>query len=271
MRNSIGRLDEAEELYRKALGIRRRILGNEHPNTLLSMNNLATVLQRNKDKWSEAEALFREAVAIQRTKPSENRYNLLLALTNLGTLLRDEGKVEEAESTFREVVAGQLPGSGGEWGVVTTAREHLAWLLTNEKKWTEAAKQGEAVLEERRKTAKADPLAFGRALLVVGISYQELGRAAEALPLLREYVATVQSAARKDPWLDAEALSNLGGCLIAVGRLEEAETTLLKSHEEFLKVKSAPPDKVRKAVDRLVSLYEKWNKPAEAAKWRARQ
>src|SRR5262249_43935227 len=138
------------------------------------------------------------------------------------------------------------------------------------KQWPEAAKQGETLLEERRKNAKADPLAFSRALLVVGISYQELGRAAEALPLLREYVATVQSAARKEKWLDAEALSNLGNCLIAVGQFEEAETTLLKGHEEFLKVKSSPPDKVRKTVDRLVQLYDKWNKPAEAAKWRAK-
>ena len=36
-----GRYAEAEKLHRETLDIRRRVLGPEHPDTLMSMNNLA--------------------------------------------------------------------------------------------------------------------------------------------------------------------------------------------------------------------------------------
>jgi len=39
----------AEPLFTKVLEVRQRVLGQEHPNTLLSMNNLAVVL------WDEGE------------------------------------------------------------------------------------------------------------------------------------------------------------------------------------------------------------------------
>jgi hypothetical protein len=36
-----GRLDEAEPLYQRALEAQERTLGSEHPDTLLSVNDLA--------------------------------------------------------------------------------------------------------------------------------------------------------------------------------------------------------------------------------------
>ena len=41
-----GRLEDAEPLLREALGMRRKLLGNEHPDTLDSLNGLARVFQR---------------------------------------------------------------------------------------------------------------------------------------------------------------------------------------------------------------------------------
>ncbi|WP_281361694.1 tetratricopeptide repeat protein [Acrocarpospora pleiomorpha] len=40
----MGRLDEAETEHRAVLELRRRVLGEEHPDTLASRNNLAIVL-----------------------------------------------------------------------------------------------------------------------------------------------------------------------------------------------------------------------------------
>jgi hypothetical protein len=56
-----GRLFEAKPLYRDALEGRRRVLGNDHPNTLTSMNNLA-VLLKAQGKLSEVEPLYRDAL-----------------------------------------------------------------------------------------------------------------------------------------------------------------------------------------------------------------
>ncbi len=52
-----GQYARAEELGRQLVAIRRRVLGEQHPSTLMSMNNLG-VIDRNLGKYAEAEMLL---------------------------------------------------------------------------------------------------------------------------------------------------------------------------------------------------------------------
>ena len=52
-----GRYDEAEELFVQVRETRKRVLGEEHPDTLTSMANLASTFW-NQGRWKEAEELF---------------------------------------------------------------------------------------------------------------------------------------------------------------------------------------------------------------------
>ena len=67
----------------------------------------------------------------------------------------------------------------------------------------------------------------------------------------------------------AETQSVLGGCLAAEGRYEEAEPLLVESlpiiHDRWGKQQKH----TLKALDRIVSLYEAWDKPQKAAQFRA--
>jgi hypothetical protein len=56
-----GKFGDAEPLYLEALDGRRRTLGDSHPSTLFSINNLALLLQE-QGKLVEAEPLAREAL-----------------------------------------------------------------------------------------------------------------------------------------------------------------------------------------------------------------
>jgi hypothetical protein len=51
--------DEAEQMYRQTLELKQKVLGQEHPSTLNSMNGLASVL-RNQGKYDEAEQMHRQ-------------------------------------------------------------------------------------------------------------------------------------------------------------------------------------------------------------------
>ncbi|OCK72799.1 hypothetical protein K432DRAFT_430890, partial [Lepidopterella palustris CBS 459.81] len=53
---SDGRWKEAEMALMQVMGTRKRVLGDEHPDTLLSMGNLASTY-RNQGRWKEAEEL----------------------------------------------------------------------------------------------------------------------------------------------------------------------------------------------------------------------
>jgi tetratricopeptide (TPR) repeat protein len=59
-----GKAAEALPLYRKALLIREKVLGLDHPDTAQSYNNVASCLQA-QGKAAEALPLFRKALLIQ--------------------------------------------------------------------------------------------------------------------------------------------------------------------------------------------------------------
>lgn len=81
-----GRLDEAEALYREALGGNRRVLGDEHPSTLRVVSYMGLLYQR-RGKLDEAEALFREALEARRLVLGDEHPETLNSICNLGELL----------------------------------------------------------------------------------------------------------------------------------------------------------------------------------------
>jgi len=75
----MGLLKDAEPLYRRALEARERTLGEEHPETLVSINNLAGCLQV-MGLLKDAEPLYRRALeASERTLGAEHPHTLVFA------------------------------------------------------------------------------------------------------------------------------------------------------------------------------------------------
>ncbi|KAK5188427.1 hypothetical protein LTR96_011511 [Exophiala xenobiotica] len=52
-----GKYEEAEQMHRQTLDLKKKVLGEEHPSTLDSINNLAAVLQQ-RGKHEEAAQIF---------------------------------------------------------------------------------------------------------------------------------------------------------------------------------------------------------------------
>ncbi len=56
-------MGEAEPMYQQALALRKRLLGDKHPDVADSLNNLAALYKFTR-RYSEAEPLFQQALAI---------------------------------------------------------------------------------------------------------------------------------------------------------------------------------------------------------------
>jgi len=76
---------------REALEMKRRTLGNTHPDTLLSINNLGMLLG-DQGKLSEAEPLSREAVSGAKKTLGDAHPTTVLIQENLDLLLQKMGK-----------------------------------------------------------------------------------------------------------------------------------------------------------------------------------
>lgn len=65
---------ETEILHTQGLAITEKLFGPEHPNTLISMENVALVLSR-KDQYTEAEAMYQQI--LDKSKKNTRTYPLL--------------------------------------------------------------------------------------------------------------------------------------------------------------------------------------------------
>ena len=91
-----GHFDDANDLSHEALKGRQRKLGEEHPDTLESKNDLA-VLYKKKGDYDKAEKLLLEAIEGRRLKLGDTHPHTLESWNNLLGLYEAWGKPEKAE------------------------------------------------------------------------------------------------------------------------------------------------------------------------------
>ncbi len=89
----MGRLTDAEPLYRQAMEIRKVQLGENHPDYATSLNNLAG-LYKAMGRLTDAEPLFRQAMEIRKVQLGENHPHYATSLHNLAVTVRSNGAVE---------------------------------------------------------------------------------------------------------------------------------------------------------------------------------
>ncbi len=78
------------------LAARRRQLGDDHPDTLSSMNNFVSLCQ-DQGKYAEAEELYTEALAARRRRLGHDHPNTLNIEGNLGVVRIRQGGAAHAE------------------------------------------------------------------------------------------------------------------------------------------------------------------------------
>ena len=90
-------------LLREAVEAYRETLGDLAPQTLSSMNNLASLLH-DKGDLAAAEPLMREALQAQRETLGDRHANTLISIDSLAALLKAKGDLAAAEPLLREAL-----------------------------------------------------------------------------------------------------------------------------------------------------------------------
>src|SRR5439155_10337933 len=107
-----GRYREAEKLARDVVGIQRRSLGPEHPDTLASLDTLYNVLV-GEGRYAEAEKSWQQLREVQRGVFGPEDVQTAVSTYNLACVVAREGKRDEAFSLLREAIDHGLPPSLG--------------------------------------------------------------------------------------------------------------------------------------------------------------
>jgi hypothetical protein len=128
-------------------------------------------------------------------------------------------------------------------------------------------------LARRRTISQPDSPLLANDLMLLGHHLITKSRWLEAEPFIREALAILANAT-PDAWEHPYAMSLLGGSLLGQGRHAEAEPMAVKGYEgmKARETRIYAPDRYRllEAAERVVRLYEAWNKPERAAAWKAK-
>jgi tetratricopeptide (TPR) repeat protein len=120
-----GRYDEAEALHRRALAIRRKTLGEDHPNVALSLGGLGTVAHQ-RGRYAEAVELHQQALAIIEAKKEGAERYLGDILVGLGKALVEQGRFGEARADLERAMKLREVGTGIDPVVMAETRLSLA-------------------------------------------------------------------------------------------------------------------------------------------------
>jgi hypothetical protein len=139
-------------------------------------------------------------------------------------------------------------------------------------KKAEAAALLAAQVQTARKQFPASSPKLAAALADVGKAVLDGKAYADAEPLLRESL-TLSEHHAPDAWETDQARSLLGGALLGQRKYADAEPLLFRGYEGMKRRAEKVPaqakvQQLRETLERLVRLYDAWDKPDEAAKWR---
>jgi serine/threonine protein kinase len=267
-----GRLKEAIPLLEVTLDQRAKKLGPAHPLTLSSRNNLAETY-RMAGFTTQAITQNEATLKLCEANLGPDQFETLVARNNLGMAYRDAGRLSEALGQFEAALPRLEIRPGGSHPLTLECRNNLAAVYESLGRYREAEELERVTLVRHRKGVKSGSPALAPDLSALARNLLHQERWSDAEPLLRECVAILEKAAPGD-WSLSDSLSMLGESLLGQRRYPEAQAALVSGYEGMVSRTAEIPvserSHLREAAERVVHLYEAWNKPQEAAAWKAK-
>ncbi|MDY7109933.1 MAG: tetratricopeptide repeat protein [Planctomycetota bacterium] len=212
----------AEPYYREALEARRRILGDEHPDTLTSINNMGFLL-KSQGRLAEAEPYFREALEARRRILGDDHPDTLGSINNMGELLGFQGRLAEAEPYYREALEAKRRILGDDHPNTLDSINNMGALLRSQGRLSEAEPYFREALEARRRILGDEHPDTLVSISNMGALLDSLGRLAEAEPYFREALEASRRILGDDHPNTLTSINNMGALLDSQSRLAEAE------------------------------------------------
>ena len=117
----------------------KTMLGPGHPETLSSMENLASIY-RDQGRFGEAETLQMRVVEGRKTMLGPDNPETLSSMENLASIYRDQGRFGEAETLQMRVVEGCKTMLGTDHPDTLSNMENLASIYRDQGRFGEAEK-----------------------------------------------------------------------------------------------------------------------------------
>jgi CHAT domain-containing protein len=124
-------------LYQRSLAIREKALGRDHPDVAISLNNLASLYDR-QGRYADTEPLYQRSLAIREKALGRDHPDVAVSLNNLAALYANQGRYAVAEPLYQRALAIWERALGRDHSDVATALNNLAALYRSQGRYADA-------------------------------------------------------------------------------------------------------------------------------------
>jgi serine/threonine protein kinase/Tfp pilus assembly protein PilF len=261
--------DEAEKLLREASDIQRKTQGPEDLDYATTISSLSHVM-RMTGRLEECLALLQETKRIQEKVLGPRHADVAVNMLNIAGVLRELGRKDEAEPLYKDALQMHREMFGETSASTAIAYNNYGVFLRETGKPKESIPLLEKAVAISEETSGRESPGTARYVSNLGRACTLAGDPVTGERYLRRAL-NIQSAIVPETDTSIAAMrADLGESLMAQKRYADAERELLKSQQTFEAAKGADHDLTKKAVERLVRLYDEWKKADSAATWRSR-
>jgi CHAT domain-containing protein/Tfp pilus assembly protein PilF len=249
-----GKYDEALPLAERALEIREKALGPDHPDIARSLNNLA-ILYHHKGDHAKAELLYQRGLAIWEEALGPDHPELAPNLNNLGALYFDKGDYAKAEPLYQRALAIREKALGPDHPGVAGSLNELAILYGDKGDYAKAEPLHQRALAIWEKALGPDHPRVAISLLNLANVYYLKGDYAKAEPLYQRALAIKEKTFGPEHPDVALTLNNLAALYYDKGDYAKAEP--LDQRALAIRKKTLGPEHpdVAQSLNHLANLY----------------
>ena len=227
---SLSQWEDAERCYQRMVEISKAELGDRHPDTATSLNNLA-VLYESQGRYVEAEPLYVEALEISKAELGDRHPNTASSLNNLALLYESQGRYGEAEPLYVEALEIRKAELGDRHPNTATSLNNLALLYKSQGRYGEAEPLYVEALEIKKAELGDRHPDTATSLNNLAALYESQGRYGEAEPLYVEALEIKKAELGDRHPSTATSLNNLAALYRSQGRYGEAEPLYVEALE----------------------------------------
>lgn len=174
-----GKLQEAEEMYVRALRWKEEAWGAKHISTLSTINNLG-LLYKSQGKLKDAEEMLLRALWGKEEAWGAKHISTLSTVNNLGLVYRRQGKLEEAGEMLVRALKGKEEALGRKHTSTLSTVNNLGLLYWYQERLEEAKEMLLRALRSKEEVLGAKHTSTLDTLNNLGVLYSDQGKTKEA-------------------------------------------------------------------------------------------
>jgi tetratricopeptide (TPR) repeat protein len=264
LRSTIAKTYSAFELYKEAeshifaaFSIGRRVLGDDHPQTihsLIEMGDLFVI----QGKYDKALPYYMEASATASRVLGEDHPDRLKVISSLGNLFVKQGNYKKAWSYHTEALERRRRVLGDDHLDTLNSGSNVGDLLAIGGRYDEAMIYHTVVLENARRTLGDDHPTTCQSLGKIGDTLLKQGKYDEVMPYYTEASETARSVFGDDHPETLRLVTKIGDLLLKQGNYSKALFHCVEALENAQRYFGQGHAYTLQSFRNIISIYEAW-------------